>query len=249
MNIKNRGSISPNALAFFASDPHQCSYLPQREAMTVFADPYIPMNSAIYSKVTEYGFRRSGEYVYAPKCSGCNACISVRIPVQRFQPNRNQKRVWKRNADLEVTRRRPSFNQEHFDLYSRYVGSRHAGGGMDNPTPDDYLNFLTSSWSDTWFYEFRLQGRLVAVAVVDQLLTGLSAVYTFYDPQLKKRSLGTYAILWLVEATRKSQAYWLYLGYYIRECDKMNYKSLFRPIEAYLSGQWRSFDADQDITV
>jgi arginine-tRNA-protein transferase len=248
MNYKSRGTISPNTLAFFASEPHACSYLPQRDAITVFADPYIPMNSNIYSKVAEYGFRRSGEYVYAPRCNACCACISVRIPAQRFVPTRSQKRTYKRNSDLQVTRRRPVFQQEHFELYSRYIGARHKGGGMDNPIPDEFLFFLTSSWSDTWFYEFRSKKQLLSVAVVDQLSTGMSAVYTYFEPAMKQRGLGVYAILWLLKQLHATRQQWLYLGYYIEECEKMKYKSSFRPLQAYIDGSWREYPRGANIT-
>lgn len=249
MDIKNRGTISPNALAFFASDPHQCSYLEDRQALTVFADPYIPMNNSVYSKITEYGFRRSGEYVYAPQCPGCEACISVRIPVKNYRPNRKQQRVLKRNADLTVKRKRPAFHSDQFKLYEKYISRRHSGGGMDNPSPEDYLKFLTSSWSNTWFYEFKIEDELVAVAVVDQLLTGFSAVYTYYDPDLSAtRSLGHYAILHLIQEAQNLSLQWLYLGYYIQESQKMRYKSEYRPIQAFISGQWRLFPKNKIIS-
>ena len=119
---------------------------------------------------------------------------------------------------------------------------------MDNPTPEDYLKFLTSSWSNTWFYEFKTDNELVAITVVDQLLTGLSAVYTFYNPRIYSRSLGHFAILYLIQEVERLSLKWLYLGYYIQESEKMNYKTQYRPIEAYISGQWRTFPKNQDIT-
>lgn len=134
---------------------------------------------------------------------------------------------------MEVSTVGNQFKLEHFDLYCRYLEARHRGGGMDNPTPESYMQFLTSRWADTLFYEFRLHRQLVAVAVVDIFETGLSAVYTFFDPNAYKRSLGAYAILWEIEETKRLQRHWLYLGYWIKSCRKMNYKIEYYPLEYY----------------
>ncbi|KPJ95112.1 MAG: hypothetical protein AMJ53_03540 [Gammaproteobacteria bacterium SG8_11] len=248
MTSDTRSSAIPNSLAFYASEPHQCNYLPDKQALTVFADPNVPMTTAIYSRIIEYGFRRSGEYVYIPKCPDCNSCISIRIPVQEFLPSRNQRRVIKKNSDLTVRRHPASFADEHYQLYQTYLRSRHSGGGMDNPTAKDYLKFLSSSWSATVFYEIRLGDQLIGVTVVDQLHTGLSAVYTFFDPSQEKRSPGSFAILWLIEESRRLDLNWLYLGYYIPNCQKMNYKDHYRPLEAFINGQWRKYSKNQAIS-
>lgn len=247
MKSNTRNTAIPNTLAFYASEPHLCNYLPDKQALTVFADPNVPMSTAIYSRIIEYGFRRSGEYVYIPRCPHCDACISVRIPVKEFQANRNQRRVMQRNGDLSVHRHPPTFNEQHFQLYHTYIHSRHAGGGMENPTPKDYVKFLSSSWSHTVFYEIRLKDQLIGVSVVDHLHTGLSAVYTFFDPSEEKRSPGSYAILWLIEEARRLGLAWLYLGYYIPNCQKMKYKDRFRPLEAFINGKWRKFVRNEPI--
>ena len=249
MTGNTRSSTIPNSLAFYASEPHQCNYLPDQQALTVFADPNVPMTTAIYSRIIEYGFRRSGEYVYTPRCPGCDACISVRIPVGDFVPSRNQRRVLSKNADLTVRPHPPVFNAEHYQLYCLYIASRHKDGGMDNPTPKDYVKFLSSSWSHTVFYEIRLHGQLIAVSVVDHLHTGLSAVYTYFDPDLEKRSPGSYAILWLIDETRRLGLTWLYLGYYIPHCQKMNYKDRYRPLEAFINGRWRKYLKNEAISI
>lgn len=248
MTGNNRNTAIPNSLAFYASEPHQCNYLPDKQALTVFADPNVSMTTAIYSRIIEYGFRRSGEYVYIPKCPECNLCISVRIPVSEFVPSRNQRRVINKNSDLSVHQHAPTFNEEHYQLYRRYIHSRHIGGGMDNPTQEDYLKFLSSTWSDTVFYEIRSQNQLIGVTVADRLHTGLSAVYTFFDPDQEKRSPGSCAILWLIEETQRLGLRWLYLGYYIPNCQKMNYKARYRPLEAFISGHWRKYDKHQLIS-
>ncbi len=148
-------------LAFFATPPHDCNYLPGREATTLFADPRFPKNTRLYTALADCGFRRSGEHLYIPHCSRCSACIPVRIPVDEFSPGRSQKRTLKRNRDLVIREQPAEYNEEHFRLYEKYLRARHPGGGMDNPTPGAYMNFLTASWADTVFYELRLNGTLL----------------------------------------------------------------------------------------
>lgn len=223
----------------YATPPHDCSYLSDRQATTVFIDPRFPKDTVLYEVLSQHGFRRSGEHLYRPHCHSCEACIPVRIPVWVFEPRRSQRRIWKRNQDLTVTTVPNVFKREHFNLYCLYLAARHRGGGMDNPTPESYMQFLTSDWSDTIFYEFRLKRQLLGVAVVDVLESGTSAVYTFFDPSYPERSLGVYAILWEIEETKRLQFDWLYLGYWIRECRKMRYKIEYHPLEHYHHGVWQ----------
>ncbi len=222
----------------YATPPHECSYLPKHQATTVFMDPRFHKDLVLYETLSQHGFRRSGEHLYRPHCQGCSACIPVRIPVQTFTPRRSQQRIWEKNKDLTVTATTDTFELEHFNLYRRYVNSRHKGGGMDNPTPEGYLQFLTCAWADTVFYEFRLQQQLLAVAVIDYLGSGFSAIYTFFDPEYANRSLGVYAILWEIEEARRLQFDWIYLGYWIKECRKMSYKTEYQPLEYYWQGRW-----------
>lgn len=228
----------------YATPPHQCSYLPTLQAMTVFIDPHFPKDTSLYNTLSQHGFRRSGEHLYRPHCHNCEACIPVRLPVRLFKPRRSQRRIWKKNQDLTVSAVAKQFNGEHFDLYCRYLAARHPGAGMDKPTPESYLQFLTSSWSMTVFYEFRWQRQLLAIAVVDQFDKGLSAVYTFFDPDYPHRSLGVYAILWEIEQTQHLQLDWLYLGYWIKECQKMRYKIEYQPLEYYFNGRWQTFPGE-----
>lgn len=229
----------------FLSMPHACSYLPGRTATSLFLDPRQPLDSRQYASFMRLGFRRSGDLVYRPHCRECNACIPVRIPVERFRPNRGQKRVWQRNRDLTVSAHPPVFRQEQFDLYRRYQATRHAGGGMDDPDPQKYLNFLGARHIHTVFHEFRLREKLLGVAVTDILPDGLSAVYTFFDPDEKRRALGVHAVLWQIEHARERQLPWLYLGYWIEECPKMSYKGHYRPLEAFLQGHWVRLDSTE----
>jgi arginine-tRNA-protein transferase len=222
----------------FLSMPHPCSYLPGHTAATLFIDPRFPLDRERYGTFTRLGFRRSGDLVYRPHCPGCSACIPVRIPAARFRPSRGQRRVWKRNRDLELRAQPSEFVAEHFELYLRYQAARHPGGGMDDPDPQKYIQFLAGRRVETVFYEMRRAGRLLGVAVVDRLDDGLSAVYTFYEPAEAARSLGTYAILWEIEQARAEGLPWVYLGYWIENSRKMAYKTNFRPIEVYRNGQW-----------
>jgi arginine-tRNA-protein transferase len=193
----------------------------------------------LYSALSRHGFRRSGTHVYRPHCPGCQACVPVRVPVGTFAPRRVQRRVWRANRDLRVVPTPAAFSPVQFALYSRYVSARHPRGGMDRVTPEQYLEFLASEWSDTTFSEFRLAGDLVAVAVADRLDDGLSAVYTFYAPELARRSLGTYAVLWEIEEARRLGLAYLYLGFWVRESPRMRYKASFQPLEYFHAGAWR----------
>jgi arginine-tRNA-protein transferase len=223
---------------FFSTTAHACSYLPGEQAVTLFADPKSRMDRRLYTDLSDLGFRRSGNYVYRPHCSGCNACVAVRIPVHSFVPNRQQQRVWRRNHDVTVRELPPEFREEHYALYARYIEGRHGDGDMYPPSAEQYSSFLTSEWSETRFYEFRAGGKLLAVAVADLLDNGLSAVYTFYDPDEDRRSPGTHAILWQIEETRRLGLPSLYLGYWIKNSRKMNYKIAFRPIELLINNEW-----------
>src|SRR5688572_4703097 len=222
----------------FLSMPHPCSYLSGRTATTLFIDPRFPLDRQHYGAFTRLGFRRSGDLIYRPHCAECTACVPVRIAVDRFKRSRSQRRTWARNSDVRVSAQPNVFVQEHFDLYVRYQAARHAGGGMDDTDPEKYENFLIGRRMETTFYEMRVDGRLLGVAVVDRLNDGLSAIYTFYDPGEHTRSLGTFAVLWQVEHARSLGLLWVYLGYWIAESGKMSYKTNFQPLEAYRNGQW-----------
>lgn len=225
-------------VSFYATPDHECPYLDGRRAVTLFADPYAQLNNQIYTKLAQYGFRRSGRHIYRPACPSCSSCIPVRIQASAFKPNRSQRRTRQRNQDISVQISQPDYNDEQHRLYIKYISTRHPGGGMDVPEPDKYMDFLVADWTETEFVEFRLAGKLVAVAVIDLFENGMSAVYTFYDPDLDRRSLGTLAILWQIEACVSRGLPWLYLGYWIPECQKMQYKQQFKPMQHFHNGVW-----------
>ena len=225
-------------IKFYTTHPHPCSYLPNQEAATLFVDPSRPISAEFYAQLSEIGFRRSGEHLYRPHCSNCSGCIPARIPADDFAPNRQQRRILKRNLDVCVTRHRPEFNEERYTLYRRYIEQRHADGDMYPPTPEQFQSFLVRDLPFSFFYEFRCENKLIALAVTDELPNGLSAVYTFYDPDENNRSLGRFAILWQIAETQRLGLEALYLGYWIRDCRKMNYKTQYRPVELLVNQQW-----------
>ena len=228
-------------LRFYITSPHSCNYLDSRDATSLFADPLFPKNKSLYTALVANGFRRSGEHLYRPYCSTCSECVPVRIPVKEFDFRRQHKRNLKQNEDLKVRRLEAEFYEEHFQLYKKYLSSRHPDGGMDNPTEDNYRDFLWASWSHTALFEFKLDKKVIAIAVVDELKDGYSAVYTFFDPDYQKRALGKYAILYLINKTIDDNLSWLYLGYWISSCEKMKYKIDYQPIECFIDDEWKKF--------
>lgn len=225
-------------LKVYTTYPHSCSYLEEQEATTLFVDPRQDVDKKLYSKLSVLGFRRSGNHIYRPHCASCNACIPARLPVNEFHARRGQRRILKRNRDLMITRCDSIRDDEAFDLYRRYINLRHSDGDMYPPDRDQYEAFLNNVWECTQYYRFYDCGRLVAVAVIDELDNGLSAIYTFFEPEEERRSLGTYAILWQVEKALEMNLEYLYLGYWIRGCQKMSYKSDYRPLEVYVNSRW-----------
>jgi arginyl-tRNA--protein-N-Asp/Glu arginylyltransferase len=225
-------------LKVYTTYPHSCSYLEDQEATTLFVDPRTPINSTLYSQLSVLGFRRSGSHLYRPNCSRCKACVPARVPVQSFQQRRSQKRTWQGNQDIQVQRVSSIDSDDYFDLYRRYIEARHKDGDMYPPSREQYESFLSAEWGVTIYYRMLLDGQLVGVAVADQLDDGLSAIYTFFEPDLHSRSLGTFAVLWQIQAAKDLGLDYLYLGYWIKQCQKMAYKIQYRPLELFVNGQW-----------
>ena len=233
-------------LIFFASIAEPCSYLDDRTAVSAFANPHIDMDMQTYNDLIQHGFRRSGGYLYRPHCPSCHECVSVRVPLKKQKFSRNELRTIRRNSDLSVTFLKGKFRKAHFDLYKRYINSRHNDGSMANPSKSDYHRFLICDWTDTLFIEFRLNKQLIAVAVSDILSTGLSAVYTFFDPEYADRSPGHFAILTQIREAKSRDLEYLYLGYWIKDCDKMSYKRRYNPLEGFINDQWTLFQRISD---
>jgi arginyl-tRNA--protein-N-Asp/Glu arginylyltransferase len=228
----------PSMLRVFQTAAHPCGYWPDRSARDLVLDPGDPRVPAAYGQALARGFRRSGDILYRPGCEACRACVPLRIAVDQFRPDRSQRRCLARNRDIQARVTPAGHTTERFALYRRYVRARHAGGGMDTMDRAGFAQFVVGSWTDSRFLELRLDGRLVAVAVTDLVEGALSAVYTFFDPRLASRSLGTLAILEQLAWARREGRRHLYLGYWIPGHEKMDYKQRFRPFERFDGRGW-----------
>jgi len=231
--------MSPHNLSLYITAEHECGYYNDRQTANLIPDPQMVMDKGLYSLLLSKGFRRSGEFVYRPYCKECSACVPCRINIQQFKASRNQRRCLKSNKDLTTHIVDAKFTEEYFLLYSHYLNIRHNESNMAEPTPDDFRNFLLNNWNTSIFIESRLNDKLLCVAVVDFLAVGPSAVYTFFNPDEHKRSLGTFAILQQIWLARLYQNSHLYLGYWIDKHPKMAYKRNFSALEVFLQDQWQ----------
>jgi leucyl-tRNA---protein transferase len=232
-----------DVVRLFQTLPHPCGYYAERTAQNIVIDPSASQLPQIYDMAVQRGYRRAGGHVYHPHCAGCRACVACRVPVERFSPDRSQRRCLARNQDLRLELVPAGYSEEYFGLYQRYLRTRHVGGGMDDARPEDFSRFLYTGWSPTRFLELRRGAHLLGIAVTDFCATGLSAVYTFFEPGEEARSLGTFAILSQLQLAREHALPHLYLGFWIEGHPKMHYKSRFRPLEVLRGDGWCELDA------
>lgn len=235
---------------FFVTAPAPCPYLPGRTERKVFTELRGSDAPELNEALGRIGFRRSQNVAYRPSCGECKACVSVRVVADLFEPNATQRRLLRRHADLEINACKPWSTDEQFALLTRYLAARHPGGGMSGMDSFDYADMVEQTPVTTYVVEYRepagpdgRPGRLVGACLTDRLSDGLSMIYSFYDPErTQRRGLGTFIILdHLLRAARAGLPY-VYLGYWIEGCERMSYKTRFRPIEQLTGAGWRRMD-------
>ena len=229
---------STRAIRLFLTDIHDCSYLTEQEARTAFIDPDVSISPEQYSALNQMGFRRSGMHFYRSQCDNCQQCQPLRVNVNDFSARRRHKRIIKRNQHLTVVQQQDI--SEHYPLYENYINQRHHDGDMFPPSEKQFHDFLGTNQYGQYscFYD---QDKLIMVTQVDQLEDGLSLVYTFFDTNYEKNSLGTYSILWHLQHCQSQALPYLYLGLWIKDSPKMQYKTDFRPNERFKGNKWQLF--------
>jgi arginine-tRNA-protein transferase len=225
---------------FYTTAPLPCPYVAGRTERKVVTEITGPDAEQLHDKLSRAGFRRSHNIAYAPVCPSCQACVPIRIRVEDFRPERTLKRVLAANAATEGFEVPPRATAEQFQLFQRYQKARHGDGDMAAMSFYDYRAMVEDTPIETLVIEFRdLDDRLIAACLTDRLSDGLSAVYSFFQPGLERRSLGTFSILWMIERARTLGLPYVYLGYWVPDSPKMAYKARFRPVEILSGGIWR----------
>jgi leucyl-tRNA---protein transferase len=231
-------------LQFYVTSGYSCGYLPNKLAQSLIASPQHLIDANIYSGLIQQGFRRSGKFAYRPHCEVCQECVPVRVVLEDFVPNRSQKRALKQHQNLTTSILPIAFHEEHYALYATYQITRHTNTESEQdekPEQDEaeqYRNFLCQTNVESVLVEFRENGQLKMVSVIDIVRDGISAVYTFYDSSDSRASFGTYNILWQIKWAKSYTLPYLYLGYLIKDSKKMAYKQNYKPLEKLIDGEW-----------
>lgn len=235
-------SITQRPVSFFITAPLPCPYLDGKVERRIVTELSGVDAASLHDTLSRVGFRRSHSLVYTPVCHGCTACHAVRSIAQSFEPSTSQRRVQKANTDIIIEERDHWATAEQYELFSRYQESRHTGGDMATMDFYDYQALVEETPVDSSLIEFRLpDGKLVGGCLIDLMADGISAVYSFFDPKLRQRSLGTFMILWLIERAKQLDLPYVYLGYWIGGSQKMAYKDKFQPLEYYTQDGWKLF--------
>jgi arginine-tRNA-protein transferase len=235
---------------FYTTAPLPCPYLPGRTERKIVTELSGTEAEALHERLSRAGFRRSHNIAYAPVCPGCQACVPIRVVSEEFTPDRTQRRILRANADLTVSEMPARATAEQFTLFQRYQKNRHADGDMAAMGYYDYRAMIEDTPISTGILEFRdARDRLVGACLTDWLADGLSAVYSFFDTDEDKRSLGTFAVLWLIGRARSLGLPYVYLGYWVPESRKMAYKARFRPSEILMSGAWHRLGDDAEVNI
>ncbi len=229
-------------LNFYKTPKTKCPYLPQKKEELIFTHLNSLHPDLTHDLMAKSGFRRSHGILYKPNCENCSECIPIRINAKKFVLSKNFKRIINKNNDLNSSEVDLLGTPEHFDLFNKYQRKRHSSGNMSLMLFEDYKSMIEDSPVDTVLFEYRKKNnnQLYAVALTDKLLDGYSMVYTFFDPDEKRRSLGTYLVIDHINKTNKNSFSYLYLGYFIKDCEKMAYKKKFKPSEFLENKEWHT---------
>ncbi len=222
-------------------DTHSCSYLPDQDANSIFLDHETPPSWQQYCQLSHMGFRRSGNHFYRPQCPSCDECKSSRVRAFEIDLNKKRfKRILNKSKLLSIKLVSAHFSQEHYNLYEEYINTRHKDGDMYPPSEKQFKSFLVSEQEYSHFLEIRTpDGKLLACTAVDFLNDGVSAIYTYFNSEYESLSPGTLAVLLLCKLARQYQLDYVYLGYWVKACQKMQYKAQFKPVEIFNEDNWQ----------
>ena len=235
-------SIKKPLQIFYGTSPQICAYLPHKDEKKIITEISGPNSDELNFILTNSGFRRSHRTAYRPACNTCNACIPVRIDVDKYLPNRSIKRAKKKAQDLSCTERPPIATREQFDLFNKYQRVRHYDSDMATMNFSEFRSMIEDTPVKTYIYEFRdYNNNLIAASLTDKVNDGLSGIYKFFNPEREKDSLGTWMIDWHIEETRRLNLKYVYLGYWIKESPKMAYKSKFTGLEKLINNEEINF--------
>jgi len=230
---------SSQTIQLFLTEADQCSYLSDRQQRMLLVDPNHPLDNSLATYFSNHGFRRSGNMTYRPKCDHCQQCVSVRVPAIHFTPSKSQRRIIRKNSEVIVSMEPMENALDYFQLYYEYQKSRHPNGSMCDSSEEKYLTFLQSDFTDSALVVRRLGNIVISVTVVDLFHDGVSLLYTFFNTDFSDLSPGKAAIIDIISYCQNQGLSYIYLGFWIKESQKMNYKTQFQPIEGYFDGEWK----------